>query len=202
MTNNIKISIVMPVYNQEKLVIRALQSIPEREDIEVIISDDGSTDKTRENIQDFINKSKLKITLLCEDINKGIGYALNKCYDNACGEYIVQLDSDDYFITENFIKCIEELDGITDFIFYNYEINSGKIWDPINMPQMKCGNMKFIKRSLIGQDRCPEVRIAEDWHLHQKLLEKNPTEKITNYTVYHYNWPRKGSLCNTGGKNE
>ena len=47
-----KVSIIIPVYNQEELVIMALDSIPkQREDIEVIVIDDGSTDDTLKNLQ-------------------------------------------------------------------------------------------------------------------------------------------------------
>ena len=40
------VSIIMPVWNQEELVIRALDSIPDRDDLEVLCINDGSTDKT------------------------------------------------------------------------------------------------------------------------------------------------------------
>ena len=47
-----KISIIIPVYNQEELVIRALDSIPkQRDDIEVMVIDDGSTDDRLKNLQ-------------------------------------------------------------------------------------------------------------------------------------------------------
>ena len=44
------LTIIIPVYNQETLVIRALESVPKRDDIEVIVIDDGSTDNTWNNL--------------------------------------------------------------------------------------------------------------------------------------------------------
>jgi glycosyltransferase involved in cell wall biosynthesis len=41
-----KVSVIIPVYNQEVLVLKALDSIPTRDDIEIIVIDDGSTDDT------------------------------------------------------------------------------------------------------------------------------------------------------------
>ena len=41
-----KVSVIIPVYNQEELIIRCLDSIPKRDDIEIIVINDGSTDKT------------------------------------------------------------------------------------------------------------------------------------------------------------
>ena len=45
------LSILIPVYNQEDLVIKAINSVPERDDIEIIVVDDASTDKTVENLR-------------------------------------------------------------------------------------------------------------------------------------------------------
>lgn len=92
------ITAIIPVYNQEKLVIRALNSIPEREDIEVIVVDDGSYDMTFMMVKDYIERSNKTIVLLDNEANKGVGSAVNKGLDNATGDYIVLLGSDDYFL--------------------------------------------------------------------------------------------------------
>ena len=47
MNNNLIVSVVIPVYNQEDLITRALDSIPKRKDIEIIICNDASKDKTK-----------------------------------------------------------------------------------------------------------------------------------------------------------
>ena len=49
----IKLSILTPVWNQEELVIKGLDSIPRRDDIEVIVRDDGSTDNTLANLKKY-----------------------------------------------------------------------------------------------------------------------------------------------------
>ena len=59
-----KLSIIVPVYNQENLIIRALDSIPKREDIEVIVVNDGSTDSTLEKVAQWIYDNILDSTAI------------------------------------------------------------------------------------------------------------------------------------------
>ena len=54
-----KVSLIIPVYNGEEFIEKALKSIPEREDIEVIIINDGSTDGTLEKCKEWGKLTKL-----------------------------------------------------------------------------------------------------------------------------------------------
>ena len=201
--DKIKLSVIIPVYNQEKLVIRALDSIPIRNDIEIIVIDDGSTDNTWNHLLDYRKKNVIEknIILLYNEHNKGVGYTVNKGYDNAHGEYIVLLGSDDYF-TDNFNEYIDKLDG-TDLIYFNLEDNTGKIWKitPQNRNSY-VGSVKFMRREFIGDTRCPEIRALEDVSFHKGLMAKHPTEKFLNVVLKHYNFPRENSLTDLVLKNK
>ena len=185
------LSVIIPVYNQEKLVIRALESIPEREDIEIIVIDDGSTDNTWNMLLKYRddNINKKDIVLLYNEENKGVGYTVNRGYDNAKGEYIVLLGSDDYF-TDKFEESLKELDG-ADLIYFNLEDNKGNIWE-INKQskEMYVGSVKFMRREFIGNTRCPEIRAKEDLSFYNELMKKKPTEKFTYKAIKHYNCKR------------
>ena len=194
-----KVSVVIPVWNQQELIVRALESIPKRADIQVIVINDASTDDTclsiahfdLEHGYDFYEFLYLKNTE-----NRGVGYTINRGYDHAIGEYVVALGSDDYFYSQEFEKIMEELDG-TDMVYFDLQINSGEIWSVT--PETKinlCGSTKFIRREFMADTRCSEKRVAEDYDLYMALLAKNPTEKFTNRVVKHYNFPREGSLTN------
>lgn len=196
MRNKIKVSVIIPVYNQEKLVIRALDSIPKRDDIEIIVIDDGSTDNTWNNLLNYRNNylDFFNLILLYNEKNKGVAHTVNKGYDNANGEYIVLLGSDDYFYTDKFEEALKELDG-TDLVYFNLQINNGDIFRLT--PESKngfCGSVKFMRKDFIGDTRCPDKRAGEDYDFYQELLKKNPTEKFTDITVKHYNFPRENSL--------
>lgn len=188
---NIKVSVLVPVWNQEKLVIKCLDSIPKRDDVEIIVCEDGSTDNTWNNLVEYCKKYP-KIRLLRNEENKGVSYTINRMMDEAKGWYIDLLGSDDYLYTENFEKALDELDG-TDFIFYQTSNNYGMV--ELN-EHNKCGSFKFHRTEFMKDYRNDEFRLAgEDYHLWQKILKANPTIKILDLKVKHYNYPREGSLC-------
>ena len=195
--NEIKISVIIPCYNQQDLVIKAIDSIPKRNDIEIMVIDDGSTDNTWNNLLEYRNKHPelLNLILLYNEENKGVAYTVNKGYDLANGEYVVLLGSDDYFYTDKFEEAIKELDG-TDLVYFNLQINNGEVWrlTPENKTGL-CGSVKFMRRAFIGNTRCDiSRRQAEDLYFYKELLEKKPTEKFTDITLKHYNYPRANSL--------
>lgn len=90
------ISIIVPIYNVEKYLKKCLDSILEQtyENLEVILINDGSTDTSGEICDNYIHKFRN-----CKYIRKsnaGLGFARNSGLDEATGEYIVFVDSDDY----------------------------------------------------------------------------------------------------------
>ena len=163
--NDIKCTVIIPVYNQEKLIIKAIESIPRRSDIEIIVIDDGSTDRTWDNLLKYLkNDDRFNFVLLYNEENMGVAYTVNKGYDNANGEYVVLLGSDDYFYTDKFEQALKELDG-TDLIYFNLQVNNGEIWTltPENK-SILCGSVKFMRKEFIGDTRCNiEKRVAEDY---------------------------------------
>lgn len=198
----IKLSVLIPVWNQEELVIRALDSVPRRDDIEVLVCDDGSDDNTLPNVRWYAERHKdLNIRILQNAENRGLGYTKNVLYDNALGEYVYELDSDDYLYTDEFSRAMDEIDG-SDLVFVNLKVNSGEIL--FLNEQTKTvwvgGASKFVKREYLGDIRCNEVRVYEDVVVNEGLMAKPHTEKYTGRVVYHYNWPREGSLCWLGAR--
>ncbi|MDD4298973.1 MAG: glycosyltransferase family 2 protein [Bacilli bacterium] len=182
------ISVIIPVYNQEVLVKRAIESIPE--EAEIIVVNDCSTDNTLNTLLEYKN-----ITILNNEENKGVGYTVNKGLDIAKGKYITFLGSDDFFYEEvnDVIKQLDE----TDIVYYNLINNEGMIYELNQDTKFDyCGSTKFIKREFIGQTRCPEIRYAEDQQFYNDLIAKQPTEKFTNIIAKHYNYPRIDSLTN------
>lgn len=197
MNNHIKVSVIIPVYNQEKLIIKAIESIPKRSDVEIIVIDDGSTDNTWNELLKYTNEHEdlLNFMLLYNGENRGVAYTVNKGYNCAIGDYVVLLGSDDYFYTDKFNEIIKYLDG-TDLVYFNLEINSGEVWRITEKNKnFYCGSVKFMRNRFIGDTRCPEdKRQGEDRVFYEELLKKNPTEKFTDITVKHYNFPRNNSL--------
>lgn len=190
-----KVSVVIPVYNQESLIERAIRSIPRRDDIEIIVVDDGSTDDTWNKLVTIgIELNDPNFIVLHNRRNMGVGYTVNRGLDIADGEYIVLLGSDDYFYTDEFLKAMEQLDG-TDLVYFDLKVNDGSIFKLTEESKRNlCGSTKFMRKEFVGGTRNPDIRQGEDWFFYDELLKKNPTERFTNLLVKHYNFPRKGSL--------
>ncbi len=98
--NNVKVSVIIPVYNAEAYLKECIDSILSQtlKDIEVICVDDGSTDKSLEILKDY-EKADNRIKILTQE-NKYAGVARNNGIKAACGKYLVFLDSDDFFEPE------------------------------------------------------------------------------------------------------
>ena len=184
-----KISIIIPTYNRLEMLKRCLDSIEQREDVETIIINDCSTDGTKE----FLNSLKMKnLKVINNRANLGTGLTINKGYDRAIGEYLITLCDDDYFIKLGDI--ISKLKG-KDLVYYNLETNDGSIFKLSPKTKLKyCGGTKLIRREFLGDLRRSKIRIHGDRELYLKLLEKKPTEKFTNITLIHYDYPREDTL--------
>ena len=195
-----KLSVIIPVFNQEALILKAIKSIPSLSDIEVIVVDDGSTDGTLEELRLFQMYSKQNLIIISNKDNLGVGVAVNKGLDFASGEYVVLLGSDDYFT--DLSSVMDELTG-EDLIYFDLQINDGTIFHLDQKTKYEyCGSTKFMKRSFIGSLREPDMRAREDYFFYQELLKMNPTEKFLNRVVKHYNFPRKGSLTDKATNGE
>jgi glycosyltransferase involved in cell wall biosynthesis len=104
-----RVSVIIPSYNHEKYVAEAIQSVLDQtyQDFEIIITDDGSTDRTVSEIQNFKDS---RISLFVSEKNRGACVAARKCLDEAKGEYIAVLSSDDVFLPDKLKKQVKFLD--------------------------------------------------------------------------------------------
>lgn len=100
-----KISIIVPVYNVEQYISQCLNSLINQteQDIEIILIDDGSTDKSGDICDEYAKYDK-RISVMHQK-NKGQSVARNKGLEIARGEYIMFVDSDDY-IAEDACKIL------------------------------------------------------------------------------------------------
>lgn len=112
-----KVSVIIPTYNRGKLLVEAVNSLRNQTftDFEIIIVDDGSTDHTKEVVDDAINKNpELKIIYVYQE-NSGPSVARNKGIDISNGEYITFLDSDDIYLPD---KLEVQFNAFLDFPDY------------------------------------------------------------------------------------
>ena len=192
-----KVSILVPCFNQEVLAIKALDSIPRRDDIEVIASDDGSTDKTLYNLVKYKEEHpELNLIVRANGRNGGCFYNGNRLLECAKGEYIHTLDNDDYLYTDEYSRAIDCING-EDCVYINLRINSGMTFVLTEDTRMNlCApTTKFVRRAFADGIRYPEnEKNAGDWYYNIELMERKPVCKYTGITAYHYNHPREGSI--------
>ncbi|HBR15685.1 MAG TPA: hypothetical protein DD723_09160 [Candidatus Omnitrophica bacterium] len=106
-----KVSVIIPTYNRSDFIGRAIESVLKQtfQDYEIIIVDDGSTDETREIVL-WLSKVNDKIKYFYQP-NKGVSAARNRGLEEAKGEFIAFLDSDDSWAPEKLalqVKILEE----------------------------------------------------------------------------------------------
>ena len=190
-----KVSILMPVYNVSEYVERALASIPERDDIEVLVIDDCSTDDSLQKVLNFTLSSKLSFKVWFHTENLGITKTINELYDKAQGEYLYQLDPDDYLITEEWLKAYEQLDG-TDMVFVDAITKDGILYEkPNEFNHNRCAAwFYFLKRTYLGNTRRVQNVYGGDYEMYLYLIAQPHTSKFTRFCAYWYNFPREGSV--------
>ncbi len=95
MNENVKVSVIIPVYNAEKWLERCVTSVTNQtlKEIEIILVDDGSTDNSLAVCEEFASKDSRISVIHCE--NNGPATARNIGMEKATGEYITFVDADD-----------------------------------------------------------------------------------------------------------
>lgn len=203
MKNKGIVSVIIPAYNSEKYIDDCVASVINQTypHWEIVIINDGSTDKTAEICEQYSRSNKNIMTIHQE--NSGVSSARNKGIENSSGEYILFLDSDDRLTTD----CIEVL--LNGFNEGNVDIVSGIVSDKncakkehIHVWQGEdglrnslsdnpfaysaCG--KIYSRGIIGDTRFrTDIRINEDSLFVFQIMCKKPTFVCTNQEIYVYN---------------
>ena len=150
-----KLSICIPTYNRSKLLDRLLNSIPSSNDIMVSICDDGSIDDTYEIVKN--HQSRISITYVYQE-NRGRAAALRKSILNSNAEFVVMVDSDDYF-ERNGIKIILE--------YINNNLSENFFVFPIKILK----NSKYINNTIKGIPKINYISLRSDYRVKNDLQE-------------------------------
>lgn len=211
-----QVSIIIPAFNACKTIKKCIESLPQKDDIEIIIVDDGSTDGLFKYLK--MNKLLQKNLTYYRQENKGAAYARNVGVRLSKGSYIMFLDSDDYVDTgalEKVIKaCVNNQYDIFYYSFVQVDERGQKIrgrdlggFSGIGKEDLICytlgwnlpwGQFKLIKHTLIDEktlfdettERCEELQFTIG------CLEKAGKIGFSNEIVYYY-VRRKESLSNS-----
>lgn len=109
MNNSTELSIIVPVFNVEKFLEKALTSVIGQsfKNIEIILIDDCSTDKSPDICKSFQKKDN-RVVYLALPENKGYGHACNTGLKKATGEYVTIFEPDDFIATRTYSDVVEK----------------------------------------------------------------------------------------------
>ena len=146
-----KVSVIIPVYNAEKTICRCVESIlfGSYKNVEIILIDDFSKDDSWKICKQLCLKYT-NIKLIKNNVNSGVSYTRNRGIEEATGDYIVFVDSDDWctfdFINEMYNLFVNNEDSliITGFCYYNIDTYNKTIYTYNN----KNNVIKFVKPNL------------------------------------------------------
>lgn len=201
-----KISVIVPVYNVEKYLEDCIDSIENQtyNNIELILVDDGSTDKSLEIAKTM--KKKYNNIIVISQENQGQGAARNVGLNYSSGDYISFIDSDDIISQNMFKKMItycekydldilecsyqEFCENKKGYIYYS-NATSNKVYNgidyyelgPLLSPCNKIYNSKFLKELNFT---CTENRYAEDVYDISYLILKSKKIMRIDDCFYYY----------------
>jgi glycosyltransferase involved in cell wall biosynthesis len=187
-TECIFVSIIVPVFNVEKYIVRCFNSVAKQSytNIECIFIDDGSSDKSIELLNELIDEyaGNISFSLVQHEKNKGVSEARNTGIQTSKGEYIYFLDSDDE-ITETCIQSLVALEKQyknVDMVMGNTvkipQENSSNQYDIKNMNFPKfTDNQLWLKKHFFSYHRIP----GNIWN---KLIRK---KYIVDHSLYFPN---------------
>lgn len=171
-----KVSIIVPVYNKEEYITATLDSVLNQsfEDYEVIIVDDGSTDKTLEKIKEYTDKDNR--FHLIHIPNGGVSHARNVGINHAKGKWLQFLDGDDLIDREYLFAAVNMVEECgADIIFTDFCM--------IDESGQCLKTVKSQEYGLIDQAGLCRIFIEKQYHngffgyISNKLLKKTLLEK-------------------------
>ena len=211
---NVLISIVIPCFNDFQYVEQAInsalnQTYPHKE---IIVVDDGSNFKTKE----ILKQLEPKITKLISQENQGQSKARNVGIEASKGDYILVLDSDDYFestfcekaisfflndVDVKIVSCFANL-LFEDGALSVYEPQGGDISDFL-CTNNSLGTSLFKKSDWVNCGGYDEGmrKGYEDWEFFIRLLKSGGNAKIVQEPLYNYR-KRKESTTKVANKNK
>lgn len=207
MSNLLFFTVIIPTYNREQFIGDTLESIfgQSYPHYEVIVIDDCSTDNTREVLNPLIESGKIRF--FQNERNRERAFSRNVGLENANGDFVTLLDSDDFMYPDNLsdaaefatknpeIKCFQNLYELVDSernVIYRYRLPSlrDRLQAISNGNFMSCiGN--FIHRDIYEAyrfDTSEDLTGGEDWEYWLRVLADHDVgriEKVNNGILQH-----------------
>ena len=198
-----KISVIMPVYNAEKYLEKAIESVLAQDgiELEIIAVDDKSTDSSARLLKEIADRDK-RVRAFYNDENMGVASVRNFALSKAEGEFLAFCDSDDLLPSGAYAALLSAAEG-NDIVSggYNKMHDNGETFEDI-LPDTSTKSSAFstvftvcslctkiIRSSFVKTHEVrfdTDMRIGEDVVFMAKLVSFNPKCAAVDALVYHY----------------
>lgn len=169
----IKVSIVIPIYNAEEYLNKCIDSILEQslKEIEIILINDGSIDRSGEICDEYAMKDE-RIRVI-HKLNEGVSRARNRGIVEASGKYIMFVDSDDY-VNQEYCRCLYDL---------SEKYKNNLVICGFNMINNRGENVKKIKKNFDDLHLITIRKKREIYDISKKQLLNPLWNKIYNREI-------------------
>ena len=211
------VTIIVPVYNAEKYLDRCLESLVNQtvSDIEIILVDDGSIDDSLSICKKWATKDN-RITIIEQD-NSGVSVARNKGIEKSKSEFILLLDSDDWFDFDTVEVLLKEQRKFnSDCVVFGFKQTSGNIWAPninkvykslvelkndftfwLNTELLSSSVNKLYKKDLIKRLYPVDMAFGEDLLFSLDYLDQSKCVSFIKNPLYQHEVYNTMSLTHT-----
>jgi glycosyltransferase involved in cell wall biosynthesis len=194
-----KISVIVPIYNQANFIRETVDSVLAQDecDLELILSDDGSTDGTSEILRDYAEREPERVRLVTSERNTGIAGAFNRALDAHTGDYIAWLGGDDVMLPGKISRQLAALEARPDAIgcchdaevfdsgsgraygrfteVYNGRrgVRNGGVELLLDPAYLMLPSTMMVRSSAVGDLRFDQrVRVSNDWLFDIELFQR------------------------------
>ncbi len=214
-----KVSVITPTYNVEPYIAQCIESVLVQtlEDWELILVDDASTDGTVAVIERYLSDPRIR--LFRNEQNMGAGYTRNRALENATGEWLAMVDSDDWIAPQRLERLVEfaqefHADMVVDLIqavapngkllevywaTFGENPSRPRYYTLYEAIRYHAGGQPLIRHAFIqhhGIRFVPEIRKSQDYAFYMEILIKGARFAVLPEPMYYYR-VRPGSITST-----
>jgi glycosyltransferase involved in cell wall biosynthesis len=184
------VSVIVPIYNQLEFIRDTVESVlaQDHPSIQLVLSDDGSTDGTSDILREYADRHPTRITLVASERNTGIAGAFNRALDAHTGDYVAWLGGDDVMLPGKLSRQVALLESRPDVIgcchdaevfdsasgrvyglfteVYNGRrgVRDGGVELLLDPTYLMLPSTMMVRSSAIGALRFdPRIRVSNDW---------------------------------------
>ena len=189
------VSVIIPVFNVELYLRQCLDSVINQtyKNLEILVIDDGSTDNCGKICDEYEKDRRVKVF---HTENRGLSAATNLGLDNATGDYISFIDSDDWIDVDFLKRQIESIDDADVLCISKYEGIYNGLEALSALINHQIGDVawnKLYKKECFRKSRFPEGRVFEDVAIMYKVLHQSRVVRCKGINGYHHR-KRCGSI--------